>query len=183
MESNELSMKNFKLFKVAQLNTAPWNYKENDEEMTEKLMNNLRKNGQIVNMLVRKLDSGKYEVVDGNHRLEAVKRLEWKEVVCYDLGKVTKEQAIEMAIGINEIRFPTEIMKLAENIHALNEKTSLEELSKTLPFSVEELDNILKSYKFDWEEIENKIGESKNELKENRMVECPACGHKFEVKE
>ncbi|GAB1371190.1 hypothetical protein MASR1M45_12520 [Candidatus Kapaibacterium sp.] len=62
---------NYKIFPREILIKASWNYKEEDEFTTNKLVNNMKKNGQIENIHVRKLQTGYYEVVNGNHRLDA----------------------------------------------------------------------------------------------------------------
>jgi hypothetical protein len=62
---------NYKIFPRDILIKADWNYKEEDEFISDKLVNNMKRNGQIENIHVRKLNTGFYEVINGNHRLDA----------------------------------------------------------------------------------------------------------------
>ena len=59
---------NFIVLPVDKLVHADWNYKLDDALLVEKLRNNMKRSGQMLNVVVRELDTGYYEVVDG-HRL------------------------------------------------------------------------------------------------------------------
>lgn len=63
---------------------AEWNYKKEDKEQEKKLKANIEKNGFIENLVVREIENG-YEVVNGNHRLDVLKRLNINQVMCYNL--------------------------------------------------------------------------------------------------
>ena len=52
---------------------ADWNYKTEDQEKQEKLKENIKRNGQIENIIIRELETGFFEVVNGNHRLSVLK--------------------------------------------------------------------------------------------------------------
>jgi len=80
-------IKNYIEIPIDQLIKADWNYKKEHETTKEKLKENIKRNGQIENIIVRRLDSGFYEVVNGNHRFDAIKDLEIETAICYDLGK------------------------------------------------------------------------------------------------
>ena len=54
-----------------QLWEAPWNPNQLDLAMMHKLRASLAHYGQVENFVVRPLDSGSYEVLSGNHRLQA----------------------------------------------------------------------------------------------------------------
>jgi hypothetical protein len=136
---------------VAKLVKADWNYKEDDEFRAAQLQENLKRNGQIVNIVVRKLSTGYYEVLDGNHRLDAIKGLGWASAFCYDLGVVSDARARRISVEINETRFTTNIVRLAEVIGEIKEEFSLDDLLTTLPFTPEELEAFAEMKKFDWE--------------------------------
>ena len=77
---------------IKKLVKADWNYKEENQILTEKLLTNFKRNGQIESIIVRELDTGFFEVVNGNHRLDVMKMLEYKTAHCYNFGKITQLQ-------------------------------------------------------------------------------------------
>ena len=65
---------------IEQLVKAEWNYKtDGTDEQIQKLMNSIEYDKSAGILAVRKIRD-KYEVIDGNHRLEALRRLNYKEV-------------------------------------------------------------------------------------------------------
>lgn len=118
----------FVLLKTDQLVKADWNYKEDNDELKEKLKANLKRNGQLENIVVRELDTGYYEIVNGNHRYDAIVDLGLTEVMCYNLGKISTAHAMRVAIELNETRFGTNDIKLAQTIATIGSEFGLEEL-------------------------------------------------------
>ena len=137
---------------IDKLVKADWNYKTEDPDKQEKLKENIKRNGQIENIIIRELETGYFEVVNGNHRLTVLKDLKQKMVHCYNLGKVTQAQAIRIAIETNETKFDTDSITLAERVKELTEEFDLKDLVSTLPYSEIEIDNFSKLTDFDWEQ-------------------------------
>lgn len=130
---------------------ADWNYKGEDQAKTEKLKANIKKNGQVENLLIREMPEGKYEVVNGNHRLDVMNDLKLKKAHVYNFGKISDNAAKRIAIETNETRFETDNLKLAGLIKELATDFTVEELETTMPFNAEEIDNFAKLTDFDWE--------------------------------
>lgn len=120
--------------KVKDLVPAKWNYKENDQKTLEALKANIAKNGQLESIIVRELPNNKYEVVNGNHRLEVFKSLEIKEVDAYSLGDIPLKEAQRIALETNETRFKSNEDDLFRLLDSLAEEFSLEDLQETLNF-------------------------------------------------
>ena len=59
-------------------------------------MNSIEEDKSVGVLAVREID-GKFEVIDGNHRLEALIRMKWKKVPCENFGQITKAKAITIA--------------------------------------------------------------------------------------
>ena len=131
----------YKLMPISKLVKADWNYKEEEEKQSEKLLNNFKRNGQLENILVRLLDTGYYEVVNGNHRLDVMNNLGYDNVVVMDLGEITQQEAIRKAIETNETKFKSDTLKLAELLGELTEEFGADEIVNSLPYNEDELKN------------------------------------------
>lgn len=143
---------------IDKLVKADWNYKTEDDKKQEKLKENIKRNGQIENILIRELDTGYYEVVNGNHRLSVLKELKFKKVYTYNLGKINQSQAIRIAIETNETKFETDTIELAERIKEISNE--FDDLDLTLPYTEQELENFRTLSDFNWEDFE---GDGKGE--------------------
>lgn len=137
----------YQLIDIRNTVSAVWNYKGDHSKMMLKLIHSIVDDGFIVSCLVRTTENDELEVVDGNHRREAViKILSWVEdiesldqdsdeyfiaskylsmkldlskIMCYYLGNISELKAKELSFKINENRFPSDKDKM---------KTILEEL-------------------------------------------------------
>lgn len=153
-------MDKYKAIPVSKLVEAPWNYKKDEDEkskeLMEKLKKNLTKNGQIENLIIRLgKTKGTFEVVNGNHRLKALRALKIKTAVCFDLGKISVDDAKRIAVETNETKFDSDPIKLAELISNIAKKFDLDDLISTLPMSREDIDNYTKMLSFDWSQLDN----------------------------
>jgi len=150
------SLDNYQMVPVKLLKKAPWNYKADDEQQAAKLTNNIRRNKQVVNIIVRELPDGSFEVVDGNHRVDTFNELGVDKVVAYNLGKVSILSAKRLAMEINETRFASDHVRMAEIIRELHEKVGMDDLEHTMPFSREDLESYIKLVEFDIESFRKK---------------------------
>ena len=152
-ETERENYRNYKIFPIGILVKADWNYKNEDIVTSSKLQNNLKKNGQVENIQVRILKTGFYEVVNGNHRYDDMCILGREYVMCYDHGKITDSAAKKIAIETNETKFSADQLKLAGLMSELVQDYGLDELVTTLPFSGEEIENLVKLVEFDYEKF------------------------------
>jgi hypothetical protein len=121
------------------LRKAPWNYKTDDPKLAEKLRANMERNGQLENIVVRQIGGNTYEVINGNHRYDAMMSLGWTHATCLDLGKITKAKAQRVAIELNETRFASNPQALSELLVGLIDTFGEKDLVFTSPFSAEEM--------------------------------------------
>jgi len=138
---------------IDKLVKADWNYKKEHETTKEKLKENIKRNGQIENILVRQLGTGFYEVVNGNHRFDVLKELNFETAVCYDLGKISQPMAMRVAIETNETKFDTDHILLAERIKEITEEFDVSDLALTLPYDEKELQSYNELLDFDWDQF------------------------------
>lgn len=126
---------------VASLVRAPWNYKRSDGRVTDALMKNMARHRQMAhadgvlqNVIVRAV-GGKYEIVNGNHRLEVLRRLGIKTVLVFNLGTVSKEEAQRTAIETNETTFMDNRAMLADIVNGLRTTFGRSDIEATIPFT------------------------------------------------
>lgn len=176
---------------ISQLVKAPWNYKDQNDETQEKLVNAIKENGQIVNFIVRELPDGNYEVVNGNHRYDAMLELSledelYTQVFCVNLGPIDQAMAEKVAIETNELRFESNTDKLNRLLKRVNEKYSIQDMIKSMPFTQKDLKARLKSVAKIKEEVsftsgKNKYKEPDAEQPEKNFTKCPHCKKSFEI--
>lgn len=167
----------YKLIPFKLLVKADWNYKVDNDNLKGKLIENLKRNGQVVNTLVRELDTGYYEVIDGNHRYDAFADMKVDYVLCFDFGRLSDASAKRIAVEINETRFESDNIKLAETMADISTEYSLEELEVSIPFTLSELENFGDMLEFDWENV--KTGDRSTEGENAPKHVCPKCGFEF----
>jgi DNA modification methylase len=178
---------------ISRLVKAGWNYKENNDELSEKLANNIKRNGQIENIIIRELDTGFFEVVNGNHRLDVLDSIGFNKIFCFNLGKISEAQAKRIAIETNETKFSTNEDILSTIMKELS--VEFDDIDLTMPFSEEEMFAMLKDIEdvnideddfeeveeddFDKEETEEPITEPGDlyELNGHRLI-CGDCTDK-----
>lgn len=142
-QQKEQILRNFVAIPINKLVKANWNYKEDNEALKEKLKENIKRNGQVENILVRELDSGFYEIINGNHRYDALIELEFEKVVAYNFGKIPLAHAQRIAVETNETRFESNPEKLSQLLHELQESFDVDDLLATFPFSNKQFEQLM----------------------------------------
>ena len=88
---------------IDKLVEAKWNYKtDGTSAQLKKLKNAIEFAGSFGVLMVRELDSGMFEVIDGNHRLKVIKELGHKEVAIENFGVIEKSKAFILSKQRNE---------------------------------------------------------------------------------
>lgn len=139
-DTEQRIFKNYKIFPIGILVKAEWNYKTENPERSNKLQESLKRHGQIETMHVRKLETGYYEVVNGNHRLDDLIIIGTTHVIAYDHGEISLAEAQRIAIQTNELRFDADPYKLGEILSNLSDIFGDEDLFKTIDIDQRLLD-------------------------------------------
>lgn len=153
---------------LEQLIKADWNYKtDGTQEEIEKLAKSIDHDKSAGVLAVREVETDEgpmLEVMDGNHRLDAIKHLGWPKVVVENFGPITKAQAVTVARRRNHSWFDDDLFKLGKlyNEEVLKE-FSIDELKEFMPESELELEGLINMGNFDWEPPELKIRDEKDE--------------------
>lgn len=134
---------------ISKLIKAAWNYKKDDDILMDKLIENIRRNGQIENIIVRELDGGTFEVVNGNHRLDALTVLGFSDVYCYNLGKISEQTAKRIAVETNETKFQSNLDSLADLVRGIVDEFTIDDILLSSPFSEEEINQMINDIDID----------------------------------
>jgi ParB-like chromosome segregation protein Spo0J len=134
----------FQEIETSQLVKASWNYRDNDDQKLAALCENIRRNGMIETLAVRKLETGAFEILNGNHRYDALQQLHVEKVWVCNLGdEISDAKARRIAVELNETRFPVDKIRLGSILRDISEEFDIEDMMATLPFSRKELDKLL----------------------------------------
>lgn len=150
----------FTKLKVDQIIKADWNYKTDDAGLKEKLRKNIAKNGVIENLIVRHLADGKFECVNGNHRLEVLKEEKVAEVMVFNLGMISKPKAERIAIETNETKFESDQLKLSKVIQDILTEFQLDDIAGTTIFNESDIDALSKLTEFNFDQYNQTENES-----------------------
>jgi len=132
---------------------AGWNYKtDGTEEQINKLIKSIKYDDSAGIIAVRKLND-KYEVIDGNHRLEALQRIGWQQIQVENFGDISKAKAIIIARRRNHVWFDDDLKAFSDLIkNDVLPEIDTDTLKDILPDTPDEIDNLVNFGNFDWEE-------------------------------
>lgn len=188
---------------------APWNYKKNDKRKAAALTANIRRNGQVQNIIVRDLGDGKFEICNGNHRLDSFEDLKFRTAMTYNLGCCSLAAAKRVAIETNETNFDTDQKLLAGLIYDLGfsdvAEYDLSDLLETMPFDDNDMRQMVDSLGSNMNTFsecdDNNFGQGKvggeDEKEEDgvpggqkahpdwktRVITCPYCNKEISLKD
>ncbi len=134
---------------------ADWNYKtDGSPEQIDKLCNSIKEDNSAGVVAVREMN-GMFEVIDGNHRLKAVKKLGWKKVPCENFGEISKAKAITIARRRNHKWFDDDILAYADLFkNDILREYTLDDLEGFMPESREEMERYTTIADFDWSQFD-----------------------------
>lgn len=167
----ELGKRKFRIVPLSLLVKADWNYKKEDADLTAKLVANLKRNGQVETILARQINGNQLEVVNGNHRFDALATIGAKSAAICDLGKISKAEAMRLAIELNETRFETDYVKLSSLFKEIKLEFNQEDLLTTLPFDERELTDIEQITKFEWPQAYERPDEERGKAARGKTEE------------
>lgn len=160
--------------KLDQLVKAKWNYKtEGSPEIIKKLIQSATYQKSIGIPAVREIGKDKYEVIDGNHRLDALLMMGVKEIQVENFGKISKAEAVLIAKQRNTVWFEDDTIKFAELFRdEILKEFNIDKLEKMLPMNKDELEGFSKLLDFDWSQFDNAKAPEENNYKVVR-IEVP----------
>lgn len=133
------------------LQPNPWNTNIVSPENEAKLDAAIRRFGFFKPITVREHEDGHYEILGGEHRWEAAKRLGLKQVPIFSVGKVDDRTAKEIMLADNARYGADDTISLAELLSEIGEP---EEIQQYLPWTESDLTQIFSSVDIALDELE-----------------------------
>lgn len=139
------------------------NYNDNEANKAEfeKIKESLRIAGQILPVLVREIENGKYEIINGFHRWSAMQELGYEKIEIKNLGKIDFDTAVSRALLTEDTKIPIdsiELGKLFKTLVTLEKPVSY--WQTLLPYNAEVIEKKIEMIDFDFSQYdEGKGGE------------------------
>lgn len=124
------------------LHKNPWNTNRMSPENEQKLEESIKRLGMFKPVVVRELQNGDLEILGGEHRWDAAKRLGLKEVPVVNLGRVDDKKAKEIGLVDNGRYGADDMLQLAELLEGLGEAA---DLATFLPYTDADIATIFSS--------------------------------------
>src|ERR1019366_8341847 len=122
---------------ISKLITADWNYKKNGErDQIDRLKASIDFDKSVGVLAIRELEKDGvqvFEVIDGNHRLIAVREMNWEVVPCENFGKLSLAKAITIARRRNHKWFEDDMIKYGKLLSGVLEEYTVDELEPFMP--------------------------------------------------
>ena len=166
--------------KLSKADIIPNDYNPNKTKPRQQsaIAESLKKYGQLLELVVRPNDNGKYTIVDGEHRYDEL----GDEVYCNIVHGLSDADAKKLTVILNETRGEADKIELAQLLSSLTDEFDFDELMVGLPYESNELEELIKLAEVDWEQFEDSPYEAEVEIedvREDLKHECPSCGHKY----
>jgi len=101
---------------TSSLRPNKWNFNVQNERRFRSLKATLDRFGRIYPIIVRAIEDGKYEIIDGEHRWKALRQLRVKLTPVKNLGKVSDIVAKELMAILNKTRGEANLERLGVSL-------------------------------------------------------------------
>lgn len=143
---------------IDRLSPSKWNPNVVSPDNEAKLEESIKRHGFFKPVLVRETNSGELEIVGGEHRALAAKRIGHKTVPIINLGKIGDQKAKELCLLDNGRYGNDDSLALAELLNGIG---NVEELSKFMPYTDSDLAGIFSSVDIDLDDLDIKEEDEK----------------------
>jgi ParB-like chromosome segregation protein Spo0J len=141
-----------KKIKISQLTPNEWNPNVMNERQEEALEESMDHYGQIMPIIVRpsKKNKDQYEIIDGEHRYKNMEKE--GDIYVNILEDISDEDAKKLTVILNETRGDADKIQLAGLLKELGDSIDFNELKIGLPFSDNEIKELIEVGKFEWDQ-------------------------------
>jgi hypothetical protein len=138
---------------TGQVQPNQYNPKEKRSEEYQKVLASLKANGLMAPIFVRELATDSYEIIDGEQRYTACVDLGYKEVLIYNYGPMSEDEAKQLTVWWQQ-QVPFDDIKVAELIKSLVDSVNGDYSKINLPYTEEEMEEKIAMLNFDWEKYQ-----------------------------
>jgi hypothetical protein len=146
---SELYKNTWDTIKIDRITVPVWSWKYTDVVIDTKLDACLKRFGQHVALVVRETTHEFYELIDGRCLLAAMSRLQWDEAKCVNVGRITEQEAKELALAL-DIRYEISYAALSQQLLAMTSHISANKLSSYCGFSPVRINHMVQVSQFNW---------------------------------
>jgi hypothetical protein len=140
---------------IERIRPNPWNPNSMDEAMLARERASIEKFGFLGSIMVRGLDDGDVEIIDGEHRWQVARSLGMEELPCWDMGVVSDLAAKELTLALREIHGDHDPGRVQAILREIAKTEPSENLRKILPYSDEVFARLSElNSNFDWKALE-----------------------------
>lgn len=136
-----------------------------------KLLESMGKYGFVDPLTVRPASEGMWEIIDGEHRLQAAEDLRMATAPYMNAGAISTAEAQALGIILNELKGRHDPKKLGALLDDLLTNNPVEEMLKGMPFTDEALAGLTSLKSFDWNDIDKPIDKNPSPKKGTSWVE------------
>lgn len=142
---------NLKSVSIEELHPNPWNPNTMSPEMELKVEESIKRFGGLFKPIVVRELGSHYEILGGEHRWRAARKLGYREVPIASVGAVSDQMAKEIALADNGRYGDDDPLKLAQ---LLKDLPGVDELKSFLPITDDELGAIFAAQTVALDELE-----------------------------
>lgn len=117
---------------IEQLEAHPANSNVMPEELLAKLADHVERTGRYPPVIVRRLDEHRYQILDGHHRVMALRRLRRIHATCV-IWDVDDDEALVLLATLNRLQGKDDPYKRGDLLASLREHHGTREMSAMLP--------------------------------------------------
>lgn len=139
---------------VEDIQPNPWNPNHMTDEELDKEAASFERFGYVNPIVVRHVDDGLYQIIDGEQRWKTARRLGMEQLDAYDISPLGDHEAQQLTYILNELRGQPQEDKLADLLKGLLAKSTIEDLVAVMPLSKEGFAKAAKLPDFDWGQVE-----------------------------
>ena len=133
------------------LTPNPWNTNIVSPDNEAKLEESIKRFGMFKPVVVRELADGTLQILGGEHRAGAARRMGIKKVPVINLGRIDDQKAKEISLVDNGRYGADDTLQLAELLEGLG---NADELASFMPYSESDLSSIFSSVNIALDELD-----------------------------